>query len=56
MIEGDRCLKEDLLEGGENVFPSEVEGFLMKMPGVRDVAVIGVPDERLGEEVRRFFF
>jgi acyl-CoA synthetase (AMP-forming)/AMP-acid ligase II len=37
--------------GGENVNPGEVETILMEHPSVRDVAVVGVPDERLGEAV-----
>ena len=37
--------------GGEKVFPEEVEGVLMAHPDVFDVLVIGVPDERLGQQV-----
>ena len=36
------------MTGGENVYPAEVENVLMKHPAVGDVAVIGVPDERVG--------
>jgi acyl-CoA synthetase (AMP-forming)/AMP-acid ligase II len=44
--------KKDLIIcGGENVFPVEVEDFLHTLPGVKDVAAIGYPDERLGEVV-----
>lgn len=44
--------KKDLIIcGGENVFPVEVEDFLHTLPGVKDVAAIGLPDERLGEIV-----
>lgn len=43
--------KDMIIRGGENIFPAEVENFLLKMPGVQDVSVIGVPDERMGEEV-----
>ncbi len=43
--------KDMIIRGGENVFPTEVESFLLTMPGVKDAAVIGVPDARLGEEV-----
>jgi fatty-acyl-CoA synthase len=43
--------KDMVIRGGENVVPTEVESFLLTMPGVKDVAVIGVPDARLGEEV-----
>jgi acyl-CoA synthetase (AMP-forming)/AMP-acid ligase II len=44
--------KKDLIIcGGENVFPVEVEDFLHGLPGVKDVAAIGIPDERLGEVV-----
>jgi acyl-CoA synthetase (AMP-forming)/AMP-acid ligase II len=44
--------KKDLIIcGGENVFPVEVEDFLHTLPGVKDVAAIGFPDERLGEIV-----
>ncbi len=44
--------KKDLvISGGENIFPVEIEGVLQRHPKVRDVAVIGTPDERLGELV-----
>jgi len=40
--------------GGFNVYPAEVEQTLTRLDGVADVAVIGVPDERLGEVGRAF--
>lgn len=43
--------KDVIITGGENVFPVEVENFLHTHPSVKDVAAIGVPDERLGELV-----
>lgn len=43
--------KDVIISGGENVFPVEVEDFLHTHPSVKDVAAIGVPDERLGELV-----
>jgi acyl-CoA synthetase (AMP-forming)/AMP-acid ligase II len=43
--------KDVIITGGENVFPVEVENFLHTHPSVKDVAAIGVPDERLGEVV-----
>jgi long-chain acyl-CoA synthetase len=42
-------IKDMFISGGENVYPAEVENVLMGHPGVADVAVIGVPDERWGE-------
>jgi long-chain acyl-CoA synthetase len=45
-------VKDMIVTGGENVYPAEVENVLMKHPGVADVAVIGVPDERWGETVK----
>jgi len=45
-------LKEMVIRGGENVYPAEVEEALRRHPSVRDAAVFGVPDERLGEDVR----
>lgn len=47
-------LKDMILRGGENVYPREVEEFLMGMPEVRDVQVVGVPSRRYGEEVGAF--
>jgi long-chain acyl-CoA synthetase len=47
--------KKDLvLRGGMNVYPREIEEVLMMHPAVSLAAVIGVPDERLGEEIKAF--
>ncbi len=43
--------KEMIIRGGENVYPREVEEFLYTHGAVSDIAVVGVPDERYGEEV-----
>ena len=40
-----------ILSGGENVHPDEIESLLLKHPKVKEVAVIGLPDERWGEAV-----
>jgi long-chain acyl-CoA synthetase len=40
-----------ILRGGANVYPAEVERVLLEAPGVAACAVLGVPDERLGERV-----
>ncbi|MEP9365216.1 FadD3 family acyl-CoA ligase [Nocardioides sp. CN2-186] len=42
-------LKDMYISGGFNVYPAEVEQALARMEGVADVAVVGVPDERMGE-------
>jgi acyl-CoA synthetase (AMP-forming)/AMP-acid ligase II len=47
-------LKDMYISGGFNVYPAEVEQALARMPGVADSAVVGVPDERLGEVGRAF--
>jgi fatty-acyl-CoA synthase len=44
-------IKDMVIRGGENVYPREVEEFLYTHPDVEDVQVIGVPDERYGEEL-----
>lgn len=43
--------KDMIVRGGENVYPTEVEQFLMRHHAVDDVHVIGVPDDRFGEAV-----
>jgi fatty-acyl-CoA synthase len=44
-------IKDMIIRGGENVYPREVEEFLYTHPQIADVQVIGVPDERYGEEL-----
>jgi len=44
-------LKDMVIRGGENLYPREIEEFLHHHPKVRDVYVIGVPDEKYGEEL-----
>ncbi|MCB1842440.1 MAG: AMP-binding protein, partial [Halioglobus sp.] len=43
--------KDMIIRGGENIYPIEIENELLEHPAVREVAAIGVPDERLGETV-----
>ena len=44
-------IKDMVIRGGENVYPREIEEFLYTHPAIADVQVIGVPDERYGEEL-----
>jgi fatty-acyl-CoA synthase len=44
-------IKDMVIRGGENVYPREIEEFLYAHPQIADVQVIGVPDERYGEEL-----
>ena len=44
-------IKDLVIRGGENVYPREVEEFLYTHPDIEDAQVIGVPDERYGEEI-----
>ena len=41
--------KDVVITGGENLYPVEIEAFMSKHEGIKDVAIIGLPDERLGE-------
>lgn len=44
-------IKDMVIRGGENLFPREIEEFLIRHPNVADVQVLGVPDKFLGEEL-----
>ncbi|WP_067730326.1 AMP-binding protein [Oceanobacillus damuensis] len=44
-------MKDMIIRGGENIYPREIEEFLYKHPDVLDVQVVGLPDEKYGEEV-----
>ena len=44
-------VKDMIIRGGENISPREIEEYLYGHPAVLDVAVVGIPDERFGEEV-----
>lgn len=47
-------LKEMIIRGGENIFPKEIEDFISTHSNVAEVHVVGVPDERMGEEMCAF--
>jgi fatty-acyl-CoA synthase len=47
-------VKEMIIRGGENLFPAEIENVLLEHPSVAECAVVGVPDERMGEAVAAF--
>ncbi|GIK00266.1 hypothetical protein Aspvir_004286 [Aspergillus viridinutans] len=47
-------IKDLIIRGGENIHPLEIENCLLTCPGVADVSVVGVPDERYGEVVAAF--
>lgn len=44
-------IKDMIIRGGENIYPREIEEFLFSHSAVNDVAILGVPDEKFGEEV-----
>jgi fatty-acyl-CoA synthase len=44
-------IKDMVIRGGENLYPVEIEEILFQHPAVASVQVIGVPDERMGEEL-----
>ncbi|ORV81169.1 FadD3 family acyl-CoA ligase [Mycolicibacterium iranicum] len=46
--------KDMFIVGGFNAYPAEIEGFLLEHPGVAQAAVVGVPDERLGQVGKAF--
>lgn len=44
-------IKDTIIRGGENIYPREIEEFLIRLPGVEEVYVFGIPDPTYGEEV-----
>jgi fatty-acyl-CoA synthase len=44
-------MKDMVIRGGENIYPREIEEFLYRHPAVQDVQVVGVPDQKYGEEL-----
>ena len=47
-------IKDMIIRGGENIYPREIEEFLFTIPGIKDVQVAGIPDEKYGELVGAF--
>ena len=47
-------IKDMIVRGGENIYPREIEEFLLEMDAVRDVQVLGIPSRRYGEDVAAF--
>lgn len=48
-------VKDMIIRGGENMFPTEIENILMEHPNIAEVAVVGIPDETWGEVIGCFF-
>ncbi len=46
--------KDMIIAGGVNIYPAEIEAAILKHPDVQDVAVIGIPDDEFGEQVKAF--
>ncbi|UCD58427.1 MAG: AMP-binding protein, partial [Candidatus Hydrogenedentota bacterium] len=46
--------KEMIIRGGENIYPKEIDNLLFSHPKILEAAVVGVPDEIMGEEVKAF--
>ncbi len=44
-------IKDMIIRGGENIYPREIEEFFFQHPKVEDVTIVGVPDEKYGEEI-----
>jgi len=44
--------KDLIISGGVNIYPAEIEGVLLRHPAILDVAVIGIPDDEFGEQVK----
>ncbi len=47
-------IKDMIIRGGENIYPREIEEFYYTMPGIKDVQVVGIPDDKYGEIVGAF--
>jgi len=47
-------IKDMIIKGGYNIYPSEIEGYLEEHQAVSEIAIIGIPDEKYGEEVMAF--
>ncbi len=47
-------LKDMIIRGGENIYPREIEEYFYQHPQIKDIQVIGIPDEKYGEEVMAY--
>ncbi len=47
-------IKDMIIRGGENIYPREIEEYLLKMPQIHDVQIIGIPSRKYGEDVCAF--
>ncbi len=47
-------IKDMIIRGGENIYPREIEEFLYRLEGIKDIQVAGIPSEKYGEEVGAF--
>jgi len=47
-------VKEMIIRGGENIFPAEIENVMLEHPAIEEVAVVGIPDDKWGEQVACF--